>query len=450
MNSNTAVSVLGTVRLPFYTPVPKALAAVQREFERGARVVQVLGFPLKIFCVRDAADNVALLRDKEVGEIKLPALLPRVKQVMRDGGYIQPGGPIWRDRRRQVQEGFRSDYLRHYVAQLPAIVERTLEQWASLGPAGGTVDISHAMRDLVTAANLKVFFSFEPNARQLSDIAEWTHFIEHRLVGVIPLWVPTPTNLKFNAYARRLRDTFSDMVKRRAQLPEGEQPKDLLTVLLKAKHGDSGAAWTTDDIVDEAFSVFFGASVVAVTIAWGLHRLAFEAATQADLRASITEFLAEQAGDYTTLVNCPAADMLVKETLRLYPASWGYPRHCRQGMQIAGVSIPAGAVVIPMIQLAHMRTSTWQEPEKFCPHRFDSPEGSAAVSSHAYLPFGMGSRTCLGANFAPMMIKLVLGMLLHRYSFGTTASQQGLVPIDYGFEIQPLAPLALHVKALGS
>src|SRR6266498_4311656 len=128
-SSTPADPIHSRIRVPFFLPIDRILPKILTAFENGAAIVEVAGFPLKVFCVRESAMVGAILQHKPVGETKLQKLLPRVKRVMGDGGYILSGGTVWRERRRQVQEGFRREYQQQYAALVTQIAEIMLERW---------------------------------------------------------------------------------------------------------------------------------------------------------------------------------------------------------------------------------------------------------------------------------------------------------------------------------
>ena len=117
-------------------------------------------------------------------------------------------------------------------------------------------------------------------------------------------------------------------------------------------------------------------------------------------------------------------------------------------MEVADVTVPPGAVVIPMIEYAHHNDAIWTDAHEFCPARHATAEGKSALSRHAHLPFGLGARTCLGSNLAPMILKIVLGMLVKDFEVKLSASGADSIKAEYGFEIQPVGPVPLEFRRL--
>jgi cytochrome P450 len=99
--------------------------------------------------------------------------------------------------------------------------------------------------------------------------------------------------------------------------------------------------------------------------------------------------------------------------MRLFPPAWVVPRLARKTDEVGGFVVPKGTVVSIVPYLIHRHPSFWPEPERFDPDRF-LPERSADRPRHAYLPFGLGQRMCIGAALAQLEMKLILRAVLQR------------------------------------
>jgi cytochrome P450 len=82
--------------------------------------------------------------------------------------------------------------------------------------------------------------------------------------------------------------------------------------------------------------------------------------------------------------------------------------------EIAGVPVPANAYVNYCSWASHRLPDVFSEPEAFLPARF-MPDRRAALPKGAYVPFGGGSRTCVGMRFGQMEIRAVVTLLLQRF-----------------------------------
>ena len=109
----------------------------------------------------------------------------------------------------------------------------------------------------------------------------------------------------------------------------------------------------------------------------------------------------------------------MNESLRLYPPVLSIERKVNWEVKLGKFTIPANVDVhIPTLALHHEPLFWGQDAQLFKPERFS--EGVSKATNNnvgAFLPFGMGPRICAGFNFATIEAKIVLSMILQRYSF---------------------------------
>jgi len=180
---------------------------------------------------------------------------------------------------------------------------------------------------------------------------------------------------------------------------------------------------------------------------WSLMLLAQNPDWQQRARSEVQEVLgAEATPQVDNLANLKLIDMILNETLRLYPPVPAITRDASKVHQLGSVTIAPGTnVIIPMAVL-HQSKEIWgQDAHLFKPDRWEvknlhtngknSPDGlndaTAATAAAAadsvnsfnnFMPFGGGNRICLGRNLARMTVKLLLAMLLRRFSFSVSPS----------------------------
>ncbi|CAO2630636.1 Cytochrome P450 3A1 [Lemmus lemmus] len=109
-------------------------------------------------------------------------------------------------------------------------------------------------------------------------------------------------------------------------------------------------------------------------------------------------------------------DMVLNETLRLYPNGLRLDRVCKKDVEINGVLLPKGSVVVIPVYALHHDPQYWPEPTEFRPERF-SKENKGSINPYVFMPFGNGPRNCIGMRFALMMMKLAITKVLQNFSF---------------------------------
>jgi cytochrome P450 len=264
--------------------------------------------------------------------------------------------------------------------------------------------------------------------------AEACAFINRRLAAIVdlPLWVPTPSNQRFNRAIRTLDQIIAGIIGERRQHPQAT--RDLLDRLLAARDEATGAAMSERQIRDEVVTVFFaGHETSAQTLSWLWYLLAQNPEVEQQLHEELALVLGGRAPRVADLPRLAYTRLVVMETMRLYPAVWTFPRQAIADDTIAGYHIPAGSLMFPAPYMTHRHPTFWEEPAVFDPERF-APARLARQHDYAYYPFGGGKRTCIGSHFAMQQIQLVVATVAQRYRLR-------LIPDQV---IEPRSAITLH------
>ncbi len=208
---------------------------------------------------------------------------------------------------------------------------------------------------------------------------------------------------------------FNEISERRRRGDDGRG--DILSLLIAARDED-GSELADDEIRDQVMTLMFaGHDTSTSTITFLLYELARHPAELARLQAEQDEVLGGGVPTPQQLFGeLPYLDMVLDETLRLYPPAWVGPRRAIENFDFGGYTVPAGAYVNYCSWASHRLPEVFPEPEAFIPERF-TRERKAALPRGAYVPFGGGSRICIGKRFGQTEVKLVATMLLQRMRF---------------------------------
>uniref|UniRef100_A0A8C4LKD7 unspecific monooxygenase n=1 Tax=Equus asinus TaxID=9793 RepID=A0A8C4LKD7_EQUAS len=139
-------------------------------------------------------------------------------------------------------------------------------------------------------------------------------------------------------------------------------------------------------------------------------------------------------------------DMVLNETLRLFPIADRLERVCKKDVEINGVFIPKGTTVMMPIFVLHQHPEFWPEPEEFRPERF-SKKNKDSINPYTYLPFGTGPRNCIGMRFAIVNIKLAVVRVLQNFSFKPCKETQIPLKLVSQGLIRPEKPIVLKVES---
>jgi cytochrome P450 len=186
---------------------------------------------------------------------------------------------------------------------------------------------------------------------------------------------------------------------------------DLLDDLIAALGAD-------DDLIrDQLITMLIaGHDTSTAHLAWTLYLFGAYPAAQAAARAEVDTVIGGATPSAEHAANLIFLDRVIKESLRLYPPIHLGNRRAAVDLEFGGCAIPADTRVLYSIYLSHRDPRVWCEPDRFQPERF-APARAPAAPPFTYLPFGAGPRFCIGAPFAQVEAKIVLGRLLQQFEF---------------------------------
>ncbi|WP_433654533.1 cytochrome P450 [Nocardia sp. CA-128927] len=166
-----------------------------------------------------------------------------------------------------------------------------------------------------------------------------------------------------------------------------------------------------------------------VAISWTLYLLAQHPDAAERVAEELDRVLGDRlAPDYADLKHLTYLTMVLKESMRLYPPGPYGAREATEELHIGDYTITAGTTIFYPIWAVHLNPEYWPSPELFRPERF-SAEESAARPRLAYIPFGVGPRSCEGASLATIEAELTLAILLRRFRF-ELAAEHPVVSIE--------------------
>ncbi|XP_077299001.1 uncharacterized protein LOC143920158 [Arctopsyche grandis] len=176
-----------------------------------------------------------------------------------------------------------------------------------------------------------------------------------------------------------------------------------------------------------------GTETSAGVLAYLLYELGKNLDIQKRLRKEIDEAFESDNGNITfeKLNNLPYINMVLSETMRLYPPALSMQRLCTKPYSLAPIEknddpikIPLGMPVIIPIYALHMDPKYYPEPKNFNPERF-SEENKGNIPKYSYLPFGEGPRICIGFRLALNQTKIGLFHLLRNFEIRLAPQMQG-------------------------
>ncbi|WP_437731528.1 cytochrome P450 [Sorangium sp. So ce1335] len=195
----------------------------------------------------------------------------------------------------------------------------------------------------------------------------------------------------------------------RARRASGDDAQDILGLMMSARH-DDGGGMSDAEIAEQLRAILFaGHETTAMSLAWAMYWLHREPAVRARVVDEIDALGPAPAPE--ALASLPYLEAVCLEALRIHPPVVDVARVVKRPFELKGYTIPAGEAVAASPLLVLGREDLYPSPERFQPSRFLERR----FSPFEFIAFGGGARRCLGAAFAMVEMKVVLGTILGRY-----------------------------------
>ena len=233
---------------------------------------------------------------------------------------------------------------------------------------------------------------------------------------------------------------------RRALIDSGaEAPRDLLTLLLSARDPESGRGMSDEDMRANILTfILAGHETTANALTWTLYLLSQSPEWRERAEAEAEEAFDPQRPAATE--GCETLRAVFEEAMRLYPPAAMLSRQAIADDELAGVHIPAGAVISVSPYVLHRRRGLWDNPDAFDPSRFLG-ERRERIDRFAYIPFGAGPRVCIGMAFA--MQEGIFCSPTFCAPFASIWSRDKSVMPQQRVTLRPRGGMKMHVKRRG-
>lgn len=332
-------------------------------------------------------------------------------------GLLTNEGASWQAQRQLMQPAFRHESISSYAGIMASSAQALLSRWKD----GEARDIHEDMTQLTLDVVARSLFGAQvsQDARSVgSDVAAvMARFLQQAALSfVLPDGTPLPKGPRLLRSKRRLDQKIYAIIHERRSSPASAN--DLLQILLDAQD-EHGSRMTDEQLRDEIMTLFLaGHETTANALTWTWFLLAQNPAVQQALTAELDSVLRGAPPTLADLPRLPYTEMVIKESMRLYPPAWGIGRRALQDFDLNGYRIPAGTNVFLLQWVTHRDARFFPDPGRFDPERWrDDPVRRGRLPRFAYFPFGGGPRVCIGAGFAMMEATLLLATLAQRFQF---------------------------------
>lgn len=331
-----------------------------------------------------------------------------MRPLLGDHSILMIDGSRHLQRRRLLQP---TVHPRSWVS-LAAEVQSSAERMASTLPLGRVFSLQSHLEAVSMETILRVVFG--PAAREQSgEFADVLRAVLGPGSAAVAFLKPLQRNLGplspggwFRARVDRLHRLITPHIERSRR--DGPDPTTALGALLAARD-EAGEPLSEGELLDQVVTLLVtGQDPPATAMAWAFHWLL---STPGVLERLTDEIAPVPADAAEKLLELPYLEAVCREALRIVPVVEAVQRVARVPFALAGFEIPPGVMVAPCAYLVHRRPDLYPDPELFRPERFLERSFSASE----FLPFGGGTRKCLGAPLALLEMKVVVATLLRRF-----------------------------------
>lgn len=326
-------------------------------------------------------------------------------------GLLFNEGPSWFSQRRLLQPSFQPKQFSAMADGISEVITSTVDEWPRQEAV--ETDIEDGMAYLARRIIGQLLFGAELS-KDLDIVLESSGNKVEFFLGNIS---GTPQNKTYKAAMARVDEAVYGIIADRRT--NGDAPFDMLGALMLAADKETGEGMDDTQLRDEIVTLLFsGFDTTSRTLTWVFHALAENPHAEAALHEELDQVLGGRTPNYEDLPNLTYTQMLIKETMRVFPPNAIIGRRAKADDTIGGHFIPAGSLLTLSPYLAQRNPKLWENPEKFDPYRF-TPEREKAIPRFAYYPFGGGPRQCIGKGLAMMTIPLAVATIAQQYRFAS-------------------------------
>ncbi|XVF43277.1 hypothetical protein PTKIN_Ptkin02bG0027500 [Pterospermum kingtungense] len=343
-------------------------------------------------------------------------------------GLATSHGEKWAKHRKLANHAFHGESLKNMIPAMIASVESMLKRWKQY--EGKEIEVFEEFRLLTSEVISRTAFgsSYIEGEKIFDMLLKLTvlanrNMFKARFPGMSKLW-KTADEVESEKLVKGIHNSVMGIVKKREEkVASGEANSfgtDFLGSLINGYHdADQKNRLCVQDLVDECKTFYFaGQETTNSLLAWAVLLLAIHQDWQEKARQEVIKVFGNRNPHSEGIGRLKIMTMIINETLRLYPPPNNIARKVEEEVQLGKLILPPDLnLVVPILALHHDPELWGDDVNLFKPERF--AEGVANATKHnaaAFIPFGLGPRSCVGMSFAMTEAKTALSMFLQRYS----------------------------------
>ncbi|MCH8829025.1 MAG: cytochrome P450 [Planctomycetes bacterium] len=385
--------------------------------------------------------NQRILSDTETFHSRFFAVRGPRKSAQRrvTSGLLSMNGDEHREHRRLVMGPFQKKTIAAYHDSIAQMAEEMLDRWV----VGEIFDVNTEMTQYMLRVTSGILFGVDVSEMAYSlgeKIDRWVHLNHVTGMGAFVSHPSFHDNYdRLLSLAEELESGIQELIDfRRSRC---DKRMDVLSLLIKACK--EGGTISDEQLIGHVALMFAAAHLTtAHTLTWTLFLLAQHPQVMQQLHEEITTKMAGTTLTPAEMAEMPLTNRVLKESMRILPASGYSQRMCAVPVQLGPLSLAAGTPVIFSQFITHHLPELFEQPERFLPDRWLT----LTPTAYEYLPFGAGARLCIGAPMSMMILKIGLPMILKRFRLSVVPGVEINSKI-ISTMLSPTSPVLMQVHA---
>ena len=333
-------------------------------------------------------------------------------------GLFSTDGEVWKFRRKAMQPAMAHGHYDKYLQIFESIADDFEKSW--LEKDNQQVRMADEMSIFtIRAIGLSLFSIdlYEKHPGIIQDLFYLMRFINLRYYDwvKIPLWVPKPEHIRFKRTLAKLNKVLFDVIKNRREA--GVRQDDMLDLLIEAEYESTGETLSDSQIRDEVLTIISaGFKTSSATLSWIWYQFGKHPDVLRKVRAEVKGVIGAEKINSRNLHDLKYTRCVINEALRMCPSAFAVSRNFNSDVaEFAGYQVESNSRVITSIFGLHYNPKFWENPHEFNPDRFIDNEKEFKRRG-IFIPFGAGSRICLGAEFSMLEMLTVIVRLAPKFN----------------------------------
>ncbi|XP_010894164.1 cytochrome P450 26A1 isoform X2 [Esox lucius] len=356
------------------------------------------------------ADNVRqiLLGEHKLVAVQWPA---SVRTILGSDTLSNVHGSQHKNKKKAIMRAFSRDALEHYIPVIQEEVRSAVGEW--LEKDSGVL-VYPEMKRLMFRIAMRILLGFDPDQIK-TDEHQLVEAFEEMIKNLFSLPIDVPFSGLYRGLKARnfIHSKIEENIQKKIDNDKEVKYRDALQQLIDSSR-KSEEPFNMQAIKESATELLFGGHETTASSATSLVMfLGLNPDVVSKLRQELHEKEDQGVDLHGQNVNIEVLEQLkytgcvIKETLRINPPVPGGFRVALKTFELNGYQIPKGWNVIYSICDTHDVAEVFPNKEEFHPERFMA-KASEDSSRFNYIPFGGGSRMCVGKEFAKVLLKIFL------------------------------------------